>query len=604
MDTDYLSIINDLKSDINYLYKSTNSDSFSNMVDFVVGTLVDGELDESKKYRASSKYIVYCPYDLHIKIQEGFKIYISIYEDDQFIKETAYTGYANIPKDTKFKICIGKEKDITNEAANIKAFTSAVTYNDAKLTFKGEISNTNNLYDNKLYNIHNTGVYTLNNYIEYWNDLPEYVTNSSIIADQTAMLTVQGLKNNYIIQTLTTASGYSVYRIIRTIDNKIDPSTVRVQDSNGWYVESNYNDISNNAYLFDNKLYNIVNNGTYYIHTDAGWIDAPKGVSRNAILEVKKYSEEFAFQKLYAFNKLSRTKVFTRNVYYDKSGSWNDWSEVSDVIKRVPASMNGNIVNELSIYDSKKVSIYGDSISTYVGYIPPGNLIWYYGDNCGVYNVNDTWWMKTINTLNMELCVNNSWSGRTVSNFWDWREGFKGSGGFNTGQVQALSKSADDIPDVIIIKLGINDFNNGVDLGTYDGSTTLPEENSTNIATFRESYAIMLNKIMTMYPLAEVWCCTLTYCEVCAPAEFPEKNIDDVGLSKFNEAICQLAKAFGARVLDHASSGISYFNLKYYVGDYVESTKKGLHPNAKGHSIMANETIKQLDPTIKFRYTV
>lgn len=605
MDIDYLSLINDLKDDVDSIYKTINSDSFLNMVDFVIGDLIDGQLDESKKYRTTSKFIVFCPYDLHIIIKDGFKIYINIYEDDEFISSTEYTKYADIPAQTKFKIVICKSPDIKTEAADIKEFTSAVTYNNAQLTFKGEIKNTDNLYQRKIANINVSGVYTLNKYIEYWDDLPEYITNSSLIADQTAMLTIQGLKNNYMLQTLITASGYRVYRIIRTIDNKVDLSNIRCQDSNGWYVESNYRDLSNNAQLFDNKLYTIVNDGTYYIHTDTDWEDAPKGVSRYALLEVKKYSPDFSFQKIYAFSKESQTRVFNRIVYYDKSGIWNDWSEVSNPIKKVPSYMNTTIINEVSIYDSKKVSILGDSISTFVGYIPPGNKIWYYGDGTNdVLTVNDTWWMKVINALNMELCVNNSWSGRTVSDFWESRADFKGSGGFNTSQIKALSKGADDIPDVIIIKLGINDFDVGVNLGTYDGSTKLPDENSTNTSKFRESYAIMLNKIMKMYPKAEVWCCTLPYCEVTQPSGFPEINPNGVGLPKFNEAIVQLAKAFGAKIIDHASSGLTYFNLKYYMADYNSSLESGLHPNAKGHSVMANQTIRDLDPAIRFRYPV
>lgn len=600
MDIDYLSLINDLKDDVDSIYKTINSNSFLNMVDFINGSLTNGNEDTTIQHRIVSKYIVTCPYDLHIRIQTGYCIYISIYKYGKFSKETKYTDYANIKANTTFRIVIAKLQENQNEVADIETFCNAVTYNDCCASFKGEIQSRNNSYYNKLFNIHTTGIYTLNDYIDYWDDLPDYLLNSISDSDRVAILTIQNLKNNYITQTITTSSGYKACRLINISDGTFYEYTDRCQDSNGWYTETHYIDISNNSQSYDNKIYNIVNDGTYYIYTDVGWEDLPKGLSRYAILKVNKYCADFSFQKLYVFSKKSPTRIFTRNIYYDKSGPWNEWSEVSNIIKKPSSYLNTN-AQEVSVYDLKKVSILGDSITTYAGFVPEENNVFYKGNNCGVYSVDDTWWMKTIKALNMILCVNNSWGGRTVSNLNDAKTGYINSGGFNTNTINALSQNYDK-PDVIIIKLGINDFLNGVDLGTYNGTTEVPQENSSNMSKFRESYGVMLNKIMTKYPFAEVWCCTLMYCEIIDPSGFPEKNPDNVSLAQYNKAIYELANAFGAKIIDHITCGITYYNLKYCMGDYSSATGKSLHPNAKGHSYIANETIKQLDPVIRTRY--
>ena len=255
---------------------------------------------------------------------------------------------------------------------------------------------------------------------------------------------------------------------------------------------------------------------------------------------------------------------------------------------------NGLLLPE-SIFKGKKVSIYGDSISTFAGYIPSGNETYYTGNNCGVTSVNDTWWKKTIDALGMELLVNNSWSGRAVSSARDSVEGHTTDAAYKEANVLQLSDGTSN-PDIIIVKLGINDFNVDCDLGTYDGTTSLPSDPS----KFTNAYAMMLDLIMTNFPLATVYCCTLMQCERTAPTGFPEINLDGDSLGEWNEAIRKIVRAFGAEILDHDMCGLTYYNLSTYMGDY--NSGAGLHPNANGHSIIANKTISQMDCTVLKRY--
>lgn len=235
----------------------------------------------------------------------------------------------------------------------------------------------------------------------------------------------------------------------------------------------------------------------------------------------------------------------------------------------------------------EKVSIYGDSISTFAGWVPSGNAVYYTGSNAGVTNVNQTWWKRVIDTLGLTLVVNNSWSGRAVSSIRDGETAHSTDAGYKETNVLQL-KNGSILPDIIIVKLGINDFNNNAILGDYDGSSALPIDPT----KFLDAYAIMLNLIMTNFPLADVYCCTLMQCERTGSTGFPEINSNGDSLITWNNAIKTLAHAFGAKVLDHDICGITYYNLSTYMGDYSSGT--GLHPNASGHSLIANQTLHDM----------
>ena len=234
-----------------------------------------------------------------------------------------------------------------------------------------------------------------------------------------------------------------------------------------------------------------------------------------------------------------------------------------------------------SVYNGKKISILGDSISTFAGYIPAGNATYY--PNGTVQSVSDTWWYKLYTALGMTLEVNNSWSGSRVTT----------TGGETSAGCMTRCENLGTSPDVIIVWMGINDFNNEVALGTYDGSTHVPT--ATN--TFREAYGIMLNKILSAYPSAEVWVCTLPQCERNAETGFPEINGNGIALVEFNKAIIELATAFGVKVLDHNKCGLTYQNMPVFNPD-------NLHPNKYGHSLVANNDIRQMDNAVRTRYNI
>ncbi len=60
-------------------------------------------------------------------------------------------------------------------------------------------------------------------------------------------------------------------------------------------------------------------------------------------------------------------------------------------------------------------SILGDSISTFSGYNPTGNEIFYPHEGFDVLRVEDTWWSIVADRLNLTLLFNESYSGSRIS---------------------------------------------------------------------------------------------------------------------------------------------------------------------------------------------
>lgn len=229
----------------------------------------------------------------------------------------------------------------------------------------------------------------------------------------------------------------------------------------------------------------------------------------------------------------------------------------------------------------RTLSILGDSISTYTGHIPSGNANYYNGSNCGVNHVNQTWWRRVLNRCGLELNKNNAWSGSRVTNT---------ASAESNGMARATLLDNGAHPDIIIVQLGINDFNGGISLGTYNGRGVLP----TNGSTFREAYAIMLSNIQKKYKTSKVYAMTLLPAQrTIADVASPEVNISGVYLTEYNDAIKEIADAFCVEVIDIASCGISYYNADTYMGDFDDSGLF-LHPNAEGHKLISEKVAKAL----------
>ncbi len=69
--------------------------------------------------------------------------------------------------------------------------------------------------------------------------------------------------------------------------------------------------------------------------------------------------------------------------------------------------------------NAKNIMIFGDSYSTFAGYIPEGYAVYYSSADrpeTDVRKVEETWWHRVCTALDLNLVLNNSWSGSTLCN--------------------------------------------------------------------------------------------------------------------------------------------------------------------------------------------
>ncbi len=147
------------------------------------------------------------------------------------------------------------------------------------------------------------------------------------------------------------------------------------------------------------------------------------------------------------------------------------------------------------------VTIFGDSYSTFEGYlVPDTNAIWYpSAKHAGVKNdvvrVEQTWWHLLITEMGWKLCKNNSYSGSTIAYH-----------GYNNDdyRLRSFENRAKDLgdPDVILICGGTNDSWSGTKIGEYkysDWDTSLTPDGSGELYTYRPALAKMLDFMTKRY---------------------------------------------------------------------------------------------------------
>ncbi len=230
-------------------------------------------------------------------------------------------------------------------------------------------------------------------------------------------------------------------------------------------------------------------------------------------------------------------------------------------------------------YYRKQFSILGDSISTLEGYNPRGYALFYCGENIQKTQVaayQDTWWGKMIDFFGGELLVNNAWSGSRVTKLPDRDTLF--SSGCSDERTSSLH-IREVMPDVIIVNLGTDEWARGVCPCIAD--RILGKDDCTD--AFEDAYALMLSKLRTNYPNAEICCCTLSHTFISENSKFQfASEYGGVYIDIYNEIIRQKAAAYGCRLIDLAKYCWPY--------DSVDGT----HPNAAGMNTIATMMIREL----------
>ena len=211
-------------------------------------------------------------------------------------------------------------------------------------------------------------------------------------------------------------------------------------------------------------------------------------------------------------------------------------------------------------FTGKTVSILSHSMSTYEGVSNDTNAnstignndVYYTEGRHGVYR-EDTWWQQAIDALDMQLLVNNSWSGSCI---FMPRKG-AASVGYGDRAVNLHNDHTGEEPDVIWVYLGCNDFAYYQDsFGTGDAVDYSALIEDTGNGTFRyaepkttcEAYAIMLHKIRNRYPEAEIYCITST---ARRDPDYTGDSYADAGQpTEFMAQLHKVAGHFGFPVVD------------------------------------------------------
>ena len=230
-----------------------------------------------------------------------------------------------------------------------------------------------------------------------------------------------------------------------------------------------------------------------------------------------------------------------------------------------------------------RVSVIGDSISTFEGFVPEGWNVFYTGENLeatGVKSVEDTWWMQVIAGMGGEFLANASWSGSCV-------EGVGYPAGESRTRTDALKKDGVS-PDAVLVFMGINDFGWGGTLNQMLGRGTATPYNidlskyphvppalapADAAEKFGEAYSRMLANICADNPGVEVWCITIPVGRLAgAPGTCFTYPLRGNHFDRYNNAI---RIAAGQHPNCHVADARALM-LDYEAADGTHPTKRGM----------------------------
>ena len=215
------------------------------------------------------------------------------------------------------------------------------------------------------------------------------------------------------------------------------------------------------------------------------------------------------------------------------------------------------------------VSILGDSISTFRGFVPEydgvnlAHRCRYPQDNL-ITDVNDTWWMKILFALDATLGVNDSWAGSTVSNTLDGNERDFGVDAAMASVTRIKNLGANGEPDIIFFYGGTNDAGKMINKGVFypQKAPTITNLESRKWGSFVDAYCEAICRLRYFYPNSKI---------VALTPSFSNGYYDNDRLSEFSDIIIEICNHYSVRCIDLRKSGITYDMLP-----------DGLHPNREG----------------------
>ena len=239
--------------------------------------------------------------------------------------------------------------------------------------------------------------------------------------------------------------------------------------------------------------------------------------------------------------------------------------------------------NNENKYKGCKVSILGDSISTLKGYIPEGNRARYVQTAeeavNGLIQISreETWWGRVIDSLEMELGINESWAGSRVSNTNTSNSGDLGPDRHMASMTRLGHLDDNGTPDVILFYGGTNDIGGSVTMGTFDSSATYAttlNTTSNTYSSFVEAYSITIKRMQYLYPNAEIICILPTY---------TTSYYNMTSLTNYNNEIKKICEFFNLKCIDLTQCGITTSNLV-----------DGIHPSSEGMGLISSYIVDSI----------
>jgi len=141
----------------------------------------------------------------------------------------------------------------------------------------------------------------------------------------------------------------------------------------------------------------------------------------------------------------------------------------------------------------RAISFLGDSYTTFEGYIPEGNAVWYYSQPdtsmTDVSAVEQTWWHQVVTDGGYKLVTNDSYSGATIC-----YTGYGGADYSDRSFITRLGRVGN--PDILVILGGTNDSWAGAPVGEYKYEDIQRED----LYNYRPALAKLLQDAKKMYP--------------------------------------------------------------------------------------------------------
>lgn len=220
-----------------------------------------------------------------------------------------------------------------------------------------------------------------------------------------------------------------------------------------------------------------------------------------------------------------------------------------------------------------KISILGDSISTYEGCHSSDCNIYYEGytnEYAQLKSWKDTWWGIVIEELHGTLLKNHSYSGGCITATSEQFDYYPSA--ISPLRYQQL-KNKDHIPDIIFVYLGINDWFNEVTIEQQ--YTTAPW-----YTCFKEASEYLCTCLKKEYPDTKI-CVISPILGTIDGYLLPSVNGDGVSLKRFQtylEEACEKAN-------------IHYLNIHKHCPYY--QSMDGAHPDKKGMRQLAEAILKE-----------